>query len=108
MTQNFLSRSSNYLVIDVPVKGWAKDHTEQLLKRYTDVRIMGTFEELTDESDDDKIVEYCMNNSSDLLTKDKRAYTFAFKVGVKKVLIERCGVDEGHNNAPVFILRFLD
>lgn len=108
MTRNSLFVSSKCVVIDVPAIGWANDRKDQLLKRYKDIRVMGTLEELPQDKKDTEIAEYCKSNSCDLLTKDNRAYIFSFKVGVKKVLIERYGVDEGHKNAPVYILRFIE
>ena len=108
MIRNFFPKKSKIILIDIPVKGWANIRKAQLFKRYKEIRVMGERVELPKNMEDIDIIKYCKDNSCDLLTKDKRAYTFSFKVSVKKVLIERYGIDEGHKNAPVFILHFID
>jgi hypothetical protein len=80
------------IVVDYNILGWGDSHREELLKRFTEVILVGKHPDLPRRAFDQEVAAYCKLHDCDLITADARAYTHFFEAGIKSVkisLVER-------------------
>lgn len=78
---------SNKVVVDDQCNGWAKNNEKSIRQKYADIRYVGEIPNLPAGCSDAIVAAYCIKNDCDLLTYDKRAYTY---------WLEQDGVDKVH------------
>jgi hypothetical protein len=77
------------VVIDYNVLGWGEEHTEDLLKRFSEVILVGKHPDLPRRSFDKDVAAYCNSHDCALITADAKAYTHFFEAGIGRVAISR-------------------
>ena len=62
------------ILIDYNKKGWARDNESRIRENYSEIHYVDEMPGLSAASPDPEIALFCITNSYDLLTSDKRAY----------------------------------